>query len=109
MHAKQVVYALAAIWLALFVVSFVSLQFVEESVDETRQNLLRVATFLTWQALAFVAAVVLAIVTYRAAARGVQRVKLPGYAPLALSVFIVGSFIAILAYRVFVVPALALS
>lgn len=109
MQAKQLVYALAAVWLVLFAISFVALQFVETSGDETRRNLLRVATFLTWQGAALVAAIVVAFVANRAAARGVEKVKLAGYAPLAFSVFIVGAFIAIVAYRLFVVPALAIT
>lgn len=107
MQAKQIVYALAAVWLVLFVASFVALQLVEDTGSESAQVLSRVATFLTWQSASLTAAGVLAFVTYRAAARGVPKVKLPGYAPLALNAFVVSLFVAIVAYRVLVAPALS--
>jgi hypothetical protein len=106
MQAKQIVYALAAVWLVLFIASFVALRLVEDAGTETAQILNRVATFLTWQSASLTAAGVLAFVTYRAAARGVAKVKLPGYAPLALNAFVVSVFIAIVAYRVLVAPVL---
>ena len=109
MQARQIVYALAAVWLVLFVASFVALQLVEDRGDATAQILNRVATFLTWQSASLTAAGVLAFVTYRAVARGVVKVKLPGYGPLALNAFVVALFIAIVAYRVLVAPALSLS
>jgi hypothetical protein len=106
MQAKQLVYALAAVWLVLFVASFVALQLVQDTGNETAQVLNRVATFLTWQSASLTAASVLALVAYRAAARGVAKVKLPGYAPLALNAFVVSLFILIVAYRVLVAPVL---
>jgi hypothetical protein len=107
MQPKHVIYGLAGLWLVLFVVSFVTLQLVEPTGTGFARGLNRIATFLSWQGAALVAAMVLAWVTRRAAERGVDRIKLMGYLPLAASVFIVGSFIAIVAYRVFVAPLLA--
>jgi len=107
MEAKNVVYALAAAWLVLFAASFLTLEFSEQSGNASAQMLNRIATFLTWQGIALIAAVLLALVTQRAVARGVAKVKLAGYVPLALSTFVVVSFIAIIAYRVFVVPLVA--
>jgi len=103
MQIKPIIQALAAIWLLLFVVSFVALE-TTESDGSYAGDLNRVATFLTWQALALGVAAIGAFAARLAAQRGVQRVKLVGYGPLALSCFIVVSFIAIVAYRVFVVP-----
>ena len=37
-------------------------------------------------------------------ARGAERVKAFGYVPLALSVFLVGSFVALVAFRIWVLP-----
>lgn len=102
MYLKPIIQGLAAVWLVLFVASFVSLQ---TQSDESAQNpLARVAVFLTWQAIAFGVAAAGAFATRHAAARGVERVKFVGYGPLALSVFLVASFIVILALRVFVTP-----
>ena len=102
MHLRPVIQALAAIWLVLFLVSFVALEAGES--DDFASNLNRVATFLTWQVLAFVVAAAGAFATRHATARGAQKVKLFGYVPLAVSVFLVASFIAIFGYRFFVVP-----
>ena len=98
MPLKRVIQGLAAVWLVLFLVSFVSLQTSEQS------GLARVAVFLTWQVIAFVVAIVGAFTARYAVARGVERVKALGYAPLALSVFLVASFIALMAFRVWVAP-----
>jgi hypothetical protein len=62
------------------------------------------AAFLTWQVLALVAAAAGALTTRFAIERGVAGIKLLGYLPLGISVFVVVSFIAIVGYRVFVVP-----
>ena len=97
MPLKPVIQALAAVWLVLFLVSFWSLQ-TEQS------GLARVAVFLTWQVIAFVVAIVGALTARYAMARGVERVKALGYVPLALSVFPVASFIALMAFRVWVAP-----
>jgi hypothetical protein len=107
MRSKQIIYGLGGVWLVLFVVSFAMLQSVEPSGSGFTRGLNRIATFLTWQSAAFAAAMVLAWLTRRAAERGVDKIALAGYLPLAVSVFLVGSFIAIVAYRVFVAPLLA--
>jgi hypothetical protein len=100
---KSIILALAALWLVLFAASFVVLQVGDESAGATNR-LARVAAFLTWQALAFGAASSGAFTTRYAVTRGVERVKLIGYAPLALSVFLVASFIALIAFQFYVVP-----
>lgn len=107
MDAKNIVYALAVAWLLLFAASFLTLELYEETGNASAQMLNRIATFLTWQGIALIAAVVLALVTQRAVARGVDKVKFAGYVPLALSTFVVVAFIAIVAYRLFVVPLVA--
>ena len=98
MPLKPVIQGLAAVWLVLFLISFVSLQTSEQS------GLGRVAVFLTWQVIAFVVAILGAVAARYAVARGVERVKALGYVPLALSVFLVASFIALMAFRVWVAP-----
>lgn len=105
MQLKPVIQALAVVWLVLFLVSFVSLQ-TTESASAATSGLDRVASFLTWQAIAFGIAMLGAFTTRHAVQRGAERVKLVGYAPLASSVFLVGSFIAIMAVRFYVVPLL---
>jgi hypothetical protein len=107
MQPKHTVYALSGVWLLLFVISFVTLQVVQPTGDGFTRGLNRIVAFLSWQGAAFVVAMVLAWLTRRAAERGVDRIKLVGYLPLAASVFIVASFIAIVGYRVFIVPLLA--
>ena len=94
---------LAAVWLVLFVASFVSLQTTGTG-GGAQSGLARTAVFLTWQVAAFVVAMLGAFTTRYAVGRGVERVKAFGYAPLALSVFIVGSFVALVALRIWVVP-----
>ena len=86
-----------------FLASFVSLE-TTESDGTQRAQLARVATFLTWQVIAFAVAAVGAVATRYAVARGAERVKLVGYAPLGLSVFLVASFIALMAFRFYVAP-----
>ena len=98
MPLKPVIQGLAAVWLALFLASFFSLQTGEQG------GLARVAVFLTWQVIAFVVAILGALTARYAMARGVERVKALGYVPLALSVFLVASFIALMAFRVWVAP-----
>jgi hypothetical protein len=95
---KPVIQGLAAIWLVLFLVSFLSLQTTEQS------GLARIVVFLTWQVIAFVVAIAGAVTARYAAGRGVERVKALGYVPLALSVFLVVSFIALMAVRIWVAP-----
>jgi hypothetical protein len=103
MQLKPIIQGLAVVWLVLFAASFVSLETMESDGSE-RNQLARVATFLTWQVIAFVVAVAGAFTTRYAVARGAERVKLFGYVPLALSVFLVAAFIALMAFRFYVAP-----
>ena len=43
----------------------------------------------------------------RAAARGIEGLRLSGYAPFAMSLFVLVSFIGIVGYRVWLQPLLA--
>jgi len=54
-----------------------------------------------------VVAAVSAFLAQRAVARGVMGVRLPGYAPFAMSLFVIVSFIGIVAYRMWLQPLLA--
>jgi hypothetical protein len=103
MHFKRVIQGLAAVWLVLFVASFVSLQFAGSD-GGPQSGLARVVSFLTWQLIAFVVATCGAFTTRYAVARGVERVKIVGYVPLALSVLLVASFVALIGFRFFVAP-----
>lgn len=98
--------ALAALWLALFIASFVVLFTAEPTGagDSFMRGLDRLASFLTWQGVAFAPAVVAAFLTYSAG--GVGGNKLLGYGPLAVSVMVIGLLIAMIAFRVLVQPAL---
>ena len=106
MPAKQLIYGLGGVWLVLFVLSFVMLQVVDAEGSGFTRGLNRIVAFLTWQGMALVAAIVLAWLTRQAVERRVEQVKLVGYLPLAVSVFLIATFVAIVAYRVFVVPLL---
>jgi hypothetical protein len=103
MHFKPVIQGLAAVWLVLFVASFVSLQVVGSD-GGPQSGLARVAAFLTWQLIAFVVATLAAFATRYAVARGIERVKIVGYLPLTLSVFLVASFVALIGFRFYVAP-----
>jgi hypothetical protein len=103
MQLKPVIQGLAVVWLMLFVASFVTLQ-TTEAEDGAQGGLARVAVFLTWQVLAFVIAAVAALTTRYAVSRGAERIKLVGYVPLAMSVFLVVSFIALVGFQVYVAP-----
>ena len=103
MPLKPIVQGLAAVWLVLFVVSFVALRTTEAD-DGTTGNLNRVVVFLTWQTAAFVVAAFGALATRLALQRGTAGIKVVGYLPLALNVFLVVSFIALLGFRFFVAP-----
>jgi hypothetical protein len=100
---KPVIQSLAAVWLVLFVISFVALE-TADTANEVTGDLNRVVAFLTWQVVAFLIAAVAAFTTRYAVQRGADGVKLLGYLPLALSVFLVASFIAIMAVRFYGVP-----
>lgn len=103
MPLKPIIQGLAAVWLVLFLLSFVTLRGGEAD-GGTASGLNRVISFLTWQVIALAVAAVGAFATRQAVAREVQRIKLLGYGPLALSVFLVASFVAIMGFRVFVAP-----
>jgi hypothetical protein len=100
---RSVIQGLAAVWLVLFAVSFLSLQTTETD-GGPQSGLARVVAFLTWQLIAFVVAVLGAVATRYALSRGVGRVRLFGYLPLALSVFLVASFVALMGFRFYVAP-----
>ena len=107
MQSKYVVFGFAALWLVLFVVSFAVVGLGGAEDEEFARRLSKIASFLTWQVVALVVAAVTALITQRLAARGAEGVKLVGYVPLAMNVFVVVAFIGIVAYRVFVRPLLA--
>jgi hypothetical protein len=103
MQLKPIVQGLAVVWFILFAVSFISLRTTEIDGGAT-SDLNRVVTFLTWQTAAFVVAALGALATRFALQRGAVGVKLVGYLPLAMSVFLVASFVALVALRFFVMP-----
>jgi hypothetical protein len=102
MQLKPIIQGLAVVWLLLFVISFVTLQFAAP--DDSTGGLSRVVSFLTWQVAAFIVAMIGAFAARYAAQRGVEGVTLFGYVPLGLSVFLVASFIALVGFRFFVAP-----
>ena len=103
MPLKPLIQGLAVVWVMLFIASFLSLQTTEAEAG-VQSGPARVATFLTWQLVAFVIAAVAAFATWQAVARGVERIKVIGYGPLALSVFLVASFVALMAFQLYVAP-----
>jgi hypothetical protein len=106
MQLKPIVQGLAVVWLLLFVVSFVAVRSTAADEGDT-SGLNRIVAFLTWQTAAFVVAVLGAVAARFALQRGAVGVKLIGYLPLALSVFLIASFIAMIGFRVFVAPLFA--
>ena len=109
MQSKVVVYALAAVWLVLFVTSFIVVRAIAPDDDDYVRRLSRLASFLTWQLAALVVAAIAAFFTQRAVARGREGFRLPGYGPFALSVFVIVAFVGIVAYRVWLRPLLEAS
>lgn len=107
MNPRTLVHVLAGLWAVLMVVSLALSLGAEAEGDGFTRGLNRIASFLTWQAFAFVVAVIAAALTHAAAARGVERIKVAGYLPLAASVFIVGALVVLIAFRVLVQPAFA--
>ena len=103
MPLKPVIQGLAAVWLVLFAASFFALQTTETD-GGPQGGLARVVVFLTWQLIALIVAVLGALATRYALTRGVARVRLAGYLPLALSVFLVASFVALMGFRYYVAP-----
>jgi hypothetical protein len=105
MQLKPIIQGLAAIWLVVFAVSFLSLRG-GESDGDLASELNRVVGFLTWQVGAIAVAAAGTLATRHAVARGTPNVKLIGYAPLAISVFLIAAFVAIMAVRFLLVPLL---
>ena len=102
MQLKPIIQGLAVVWLLLFVVSFVTLQFTARRRRHGRVESGRVVPDLA--GAAFIVAMIGAFAARYAAQRGVEGVTLFGYVPLALSVFLVASFIALMGFRFFVAP-----
>ena len=71
MRIKPVIQGLAAVWLALFAVSFVSLG-TEQTDAGAQSGLARVVVFLSWQVAAFVVAMLGAVTTRYAVDRGAE-------------------------------------
>jgi hypothetical protein len=103
MQLKPIIQGIAVVWLVVFVVSFFSLQATETD-DGATSGLARAVSFLTWQAIALIVAVVGALATRLALQRGVEGIKLFGYVPFALSVFLVASFVVLVGFRFYVTP-----
>jgi hypothetical protein len=103
MQLKPIVQGLAVVWLVLFVVSFVSLRTTQSEGGATN-DLNRIVMFLIWQTAAFVVAMLGALAARFALQRGAAGVKLVGYLPLAMSVFLVASFVVLMGFRFYVMP-----
>ena len=103
-YLRQLVYALAGVWLLVFVASFFVLLLVEPTGEGLSRGLNRMSSFMTWQGAALVVAMATALVTRLAAARGAQNIKLAGYFPLAASVFVLAALVALVAFQVLVRP-----
>jgi hypothetical protein len=106
MNLRTIVVALAVVWGALMFVSLAS-SLGGEPGDGVEHGLARMASFLTWQVSGLVVAIAGATLTRAAAARGIEKIKLAGYAPLAVSLFIIGAVVLMIAFRVLVQPAFA--
>ena len=106
MSLRTVVHGLAGIWAALMIVSLAA-SLGGDSADGTAHGLARLASFLTWQVYGLVVAIAGAAFTRAAVARGTVQVKLAGYAPLVVSLFVVGAVVLMIAFRVLVQPAFA--
>jgi hypothetical protein len=107
MSYRTIVYALGGAWLVLMALSLALSLGAEAEGDGFTRGINRIVSFLTWQAVAFVVAVIAAALTRVAVGRGVGGIKLAGYLPLAASVFIVGALVVMIAFRVLVQPAFA--
>jgi hypothetical protein len=103
----RVIRTVAALWAALFLASFLALLVTEPAGDGFTRGLNRLASFMTWQGVAFLPAIVCAFLAYRSAGGDAPQSKLLGYGPLAASVILIALLIAIIAFRVLVQPALA--
>ena len=105
MPLKPTIQGLAAIWLVTFAISFVSLRGADAD-EELAGSLGRIVAFLTWQVVAFAIAAAATLTARHAVARGHLNVKLIGYTPLAISVFVIAVFVAVMAIRFVLVPIL---
>src|SRR5262249_39648545 len=106
MNLRVVVQALAVIWAVLMIVSLAS-SLGGEPADGASHGLARLASFLTWQVYGLIVAIASAALTRAAVARGTAQIKLAGYAPLVVSLFVVGAVVLMIAFRVLVQPAFA--
>jgi hypothetical protein len=106
MSLRTIVHALAGAWGVLMLVSVAS-SLGGGPDDGVEHGLARIASFLTWQTYALVVAIAGAALTRVAVARGGEKIKLAGYAPLAVSLFVVGAVVLMIAFRVLVQPAFA--
>ena len=106
MSFRTIVQALAALWGTLMLVSLAS-SLGGGPDDGVDRGLARMASFLTWQMYALVVAIAGAALTRAAVARSIEKIKLAGYAPLAVSLFVVGAVVLMIAFRVLVQPAFA--
>ena len=106
MSVRAIVHALAVVWAALMLVSLVS-SLGGESGDGAEHGLARLASFLAWQVSGLVIAIAAAALTRAAAARRLGEIKLAGYVPLVVSLFVVGAVVLMIAFRVLVQPAFA--
>jgi hypothetical protein len=82
---RRAVFAVSAIWLALVVASFVAFALTPPTDIGFVRGLNRVTVFLSWQAGAFIAAIVASVITWNLTA-GTRTVKIVGYFPLAAMV-----------------------
>lgn len=98
---SQAVRLLAAAWLVLFAVSFALLAAEPAGDDSATRALNRLASFMTWQGVAFAPAAIAAALTYKE--HGVERPL--GFLPLAISVLVISLLVAIIAFRVLVQPS----
>ena len=96
---------LAALWLVLFLCSFVVFLVIQPTGDSFARGLNRMSAFLTWQGAAFVVAMLAAVATRLLGIKAGKNAKLLGYAPLAVNAVLIAMLVAIIAYTVLLRPA----
>jgi hypothetical protein len=96
---KQAVYAIAALWAAVMVVSFVLLETTEPTGEGLASGLNRISNFLALQGAALVVATGGALAARSAQRRGATQIGRVGYGPLAVSLVLLVALIAMIAYR----------
>jgi hypothetical protein len=101
---RYLVYALAATWAVLMIASFVLLETTEPTGEGMARGLSRISTFLGLQCSALLIASGGLLAARNAQRRGARGYGLTGYAPFAVSLFVVVAVVAIIAYRVLVAP-----